>query len=161
MTPKPRAHPCLSVSLPTSMAQDDSTYGYALVDSVTPQPLGANHEEHEYDAEVHLASLAEKKRLWWRNAFINASFIASWFVMQPLPPMLRACSCLSVVRFLFATVISVYNKWMFSPDHFGFPSPLFVTTIHMLVQFCLAALLRGAWPAKFRPERSPTPSDYM
>jgi solute carrier family 35 protein C2 len=28
----------------------------------------------------HLASLAEKKRLWWRNGIINGLFIASWYV---------------------------------------------------------------------------------
>ena len=27
---------------------------------------------------VHYATEAEKKRLWWRNAVINALFIASW-----------------------------------------------------------------------------------
>lgn len=27
---------------------------------------------------VHYATEAEKKRLWWRNAVINAIFIASW-----------------------------------------------------------------------------------
>lgn len=27
-----------------------------------------------------VVSLAEKKRLWWRNGFINGAFIASWCV---------------------------------------------------------------------------------
>jgi hypothetical protein len=49
---------------------------------------------------------------------------------------------------------------MFSPEHFGFPYPLFVTTLHMFVQFVLAALLRVIWPERFRPERSPTREDY-
>ncbi|KAH9847192.1 TPT-domain-containing protein [Lenzites betulinus] len=90
---------------------------------------------------VHLASLAEKKRLWWTNAIVNLLFIASWF--------------------FFATMISVYNKWMFSPDHYGFPSPLFVTTIHMWVQFVLAALLRYTMPGRFRPEKRPSRKDYI
>lgn len=30
-------------------------------------------------AGIHLATVAEKKSLWWRNAIINALFIASWF----------------------------------------------------------------------------------
>lgn len=30
------------------------------------------------DEHVHLASLTEKKRLWWRNAVINGAFIVSW-----------------------------------------------------------------------------------
>ena len=32
-----------------------------------------------YDpASVHIASLAEKRRLWWTNALINAFFITAW-----------------------------------------------------------------------------------
>ncbi|KAI0743880.1 TPT-domain-containing protein [Daedaleopsis nitida] len=87
------------------------------------------------------ALMAEKKRLWWRNALINSLFIAAWF--------------------LFATLLSVYNKWMFSPDRYGFPSPLFVTTAHMWVQFSLAALLRYALPQHFRSERNPSREDYI
>ncbi|PFH52067.1 hypothetical protein AMATHDRAFT_141107 [Amanita thiersii Skay4041] len=92
------------------------------------------------DDGIHLATLDEKRRLWWRNAFVNALFIGSWF--------------------FFATILSVYNKWMFSPDRYGFPSPLFVTTMHMLVQFLLAAAIRFIWPARFRPKRDPTHADY-
>jgi len=95
---------------------------------------------HDAGAVTHLASVAEKKRLWWRNAVINTLFIASWF--------------------FFATILSVYNKWMFTPKHFGFPSPLFVTALHMFVQFVLAAILRASRPAMFRPERNPTRTDY-
>ncbi|KAF9022162.1 hypothetical protein BDZ89DRAFT_212652 [Hymenopellis radicata] len=75
---------------------------------------------------VHIASKDEKKRLWIHNASLNLLFIASWF--------------------LFATTLSVYNKWMFSDDHLNFPYPLFVTTLHMFVQFILAAILRMFWP---------------
>ncbi|KDR75307.1 hypothetical protein GALMADRAFT_249326 [Galerina marginata CBS 339.88] len=96
-----------------------------------------NRLQHE---GVHLASIAEKKRLWWRNAVINALFIASWFI--------------------FATLLSVYNKWMFSPNHLGFPAPLFVTTIHMFIQFALAAVLRALWPKNFRPKHNPSRQDY-
>ncbi|KAF9814578.1 hypothetical protein IEO21_05036 [Rhodonia placenta] len=125
------------------MTYETDSDGYTLVDSDSHTALESNHVELDDDATTRLASLAEKRRLWWRNALINAAFIASWYV------------------FLFATVLSVYNKWMFSPDHFGFPSPLFVTTLHMFVQFILAALLRLIWPRHFRPERNPTPSDYL
>ncbi|KAJ7072553.1 TPT-domain-containing protein [Mycena amicta] len=89
---------------------------------------------------VHLATLTEKKRLWWRNAIINGCFIASWF--------------------LFSTLLSLYNKWMFSADHFGFPYPLLVTTLHFFVQFILAFLLRTFWPKRFRPSQSPALADY-
>lgn len=64
-------------------------------------------------------------------------------------------------RFLFATLLSVYNKWMFSPDRFAFPYPLFVTSLHMLVQFILAGILRYSLPAHFKPEHNPNPKDYV
>lgn len=56
--------------------------------------------------------------------------------------------------------LSVYNKWMFSAEHFGFPFPLFVTTLHMFVQFLIAAFLRTVFPRIFRPEHSPGRDDY-
>ena len=49
---------------------------------------------------------------------------------------------------------------MFSPEHYGFVWPLFVTTFHMFVQFCLAALVRVIWPASFRPKHNPKGKDY-
>ncbi|XP_006460905.1 hypothetical protein AGABI2DRAFT_70443 [Agaricus bisporus var. bisporus H97] len=91
-------------------------------------------------SSAHLATLVEKKRLWWRNALTNTIFILSWF--------------------LFATILSVYNKWMFSKDRYGFPAPLFVTTMHMFVQFVLAAFLRFTWPSRFRPVQVPTRVEY-
>ncbi|KAI0745395.1 TPT-domain-containing protein [Earliella scabrosa] len=104
------------------------------------RPSQIGDRPHGYEA-VHVASLAEKKRLWWTNAFINLFFIAGWF--------------------FFATLLSLYNKWMFSPDRYGFPSPLFVTTTHMWVQFSLAALLRYTMPRRFRPDQIPSREDYV
>ncbi|KAG1716084.1 hypothetical protein ID866_1056 [Astraeus odoratus] len=127
-----------------------TTASYCVVADV--QPFMAQHglrqtraEYHNINPEdgepvVHLASPSEKKRLWWKNAVINGCFILSWFT--------------------FATVLSVYNKWMFSYDHFGFPYPLFVTTVHMFVQFVLAAVLRFIHPRRFRSENKPTVKAY-
>ncbi|KAF8638014.1 hypothetical protein AX16_010646 [Volvariella volvacea WC 439] len=92
------------------------------------------------EGATHFASIEEKKRLWWKNAVINCIFISAWF--------------------FFATILSVYNKWMFSPEHYGFPYPLFVTTCHMFIQFLMAALVRALWPKRFRPDHSPTMKDY-
>ncbi|KAJ6497817.1 TPT-domain-containing protein [Mycena sanguinolenta] len=89
---------------------------------------------------VQLATLAQKKRLWWRNAIINTLFIGSWF--------------------FFSTILSLYNKWMFSKSNYGFPYPLFVTTMHFFVQFAMAAFLRILWPKRFCPPQSPTKADY-
>ncbi|KAH9062415.1 TPT-domain-containing protein [Lactarius vividus] len=90
--------------------------------------------------DVHFATIEEKKRLWLRDALINALFIASWFA--------------------FALILSLYNKWMFAPEHFGFPLPLLVTMLHMFVQAVLASILRFGWPRRFRPEYDPSKEDY-
>lgn len=42
-------------------------------------------------SDLHLASEAEKKRLWWRNAVINALFIAAWCV-QSVQSWFGACT---------------------------------------------------------------------
>ncbi|KAH8827957.1 triose-phosphate transporter family-domain-containing protein [Flagelloscypha sp. PMI_526] len=95
----------------------------------------------EHLQPVHIATVEEKKRLWWRNAAINSLFIAGWFI--------------------FATLLSVYNKWMFDDQHFGFSYPLFVTTLHMFVQLGLASILRFVWPQHFRPRYDPSRRDYL
>ncbi|CAE6488902.1 unnamed protein product [Rhizoctonia solani] len=95
--------------------------------------------EYEIENEPQ-QSREQRKREWWRNAFINSLFIATWFG--------------------FATILSIYNKWMFSGDKFGFPSPLFVTSMHMLMQFLLAALCRFMFPSTFGSPYSPTRKQY-
>ncbi|KAF8710844.1 TPT protein, partial [Rhizoctonia solani] len=95
--------------------------------------------DFETDNETQ-QSREQRKREWWRNAFINSLFIATWFG--------------------FSTVLSIYNKWMFSGDKFGFPSPLFVTSMHMLMQFLLAALCRFIFPSTFGSPYSPTGKQY-
>jgi hypothetical protein len=64
-------------------------------------------------------------------------------------------------RYGFATLLSLYNKWMFSPQYYGFSFPLFVTFCHMLVQFALAALVRLVWPVQFRPVERPSRQEYV
>ena len=135
-------------------------------DEIAQPPPYDQHVSGDLDEHVHLATLEEKKRRWWRNAFINAAFIASWCAVHCiLPNLLHSITLCATApafspRYLFATVLSVYNKWMFSHEHFGFPFPLFVTMMHMYVQFGLAAALRVFWPRKFRPEHSPSRRDY-
>lgn len=63
-------------------------------------------------------------------------------------------------RYTFATLLSLYNKWMFTPKYYNFPYPLFVTFCHMLVQFSLSAAIRLIWPDKFRPVERPSRQDY-
>ncbi|KZO95556.1 TPT-domain-containing protein [Calocera viscosa TUFC12733] len=100
----------------------------------------ARRDGDERDMPPRLATVEQKKWLWWRNAIINACFILAWY--------------------LFATILSVYNKWMFSPEHFGFPFPLFVTTVHMIVQWCLAALVRQLFPNSMKSPGRPSKKEY-
>ncbi|KAF8124919.1 TPT-domain-containing protein [Boletus edulis] len=101
---------------------------------------GGEDSTSDDEGNVHIASQEEKKNFWWRNALTNAFFILAWF--------------------LFATVLSVYNKWLFSPDHYNFPYPLFVTTIHMFIQFLLATLLRYTFSRRFVTDKRPTLRSY-
>lgn len=107
--------------------------------------------------EVRGASLAQRKALWWKNTFITAIFIASWSVSLYL-----ACEeRVNKRRYGFATLLSLYNKWMFSPQYYNFPFPLFVTFCHMLVQFFLAGMVRLFLAEPFRPPERPTRQAYV
>ena len=56
----------------------------ALPDEFRHPGLDPSHEEpllgadtHTYRG-VHFATLKEKQKLWWKNAYIDALFICSW-----------------------------------------------------------------------------------
>lgn len=38
-------------------------------------------DTEDFREDVHLATLEEKKRRWWRNALINLLCIGSWYVL--------------------------------------------------------------------------------
>ncbi|KAL6911133.1 TPT domain-containing protein [Trichoderma evansii] len=57
--------------------------------------------------------------------------------------------------YFFSLSISLYNKWMFDKDRLNFSFPLFTTSLHMVVQFCLSALVLYFVPS-LRPQRSHT-----
>jgi solute carrier family 35, member C2 len=62
----------------------------------------------------------------------------------------------------FSISISVYNKWMFSKSGekgLDFHFPLFTTSIHMIVQFLLAATVLYFFP-RFRPPRHDGSGQY-
>ncbi len=130
-------------------------------DSLTEPPeYDENGQANGFVDDIHIATVEEKKRRWWRNALINSLFIGSWYAAN-LSYHFKLTSYVMFYRFVFAMVLSLYNKWMFSPEHFGFPFPLFVTTMHMCVQFVIATALRTIWPHYFRPKHSPGREDYV
>ncbi|KIK68930.1 hypothetical protein GYMLUDRAFT_34939 [Collybiopsis luxurians FD-317 M1] len=114
--------------------------GHSLDNSLRLSPVEEYSDQEAPYSSSGFASVEAKKRLWWSNAIINGCFIASWF--------------------FFAILLSMYNKWMFSDSHFNFPYPLFVTSLHMVVQFALSGLVLSIWPKKFKPERYPSLEEY-
>lgn len=62
---------------------DNNGYAYLTSSPRHSREHGNVIDHLDYDEQVHIASEAEKRRLWWRNAFINALFIASWCVSTP------------------------------------------------------------------------------
>ncbi|KAF8456800.1 triose-phosphate transporter family-domain-containing protein [Kalaharituber pfeilii] len=95
-----------------------------LSDRIVMDPPGGGHVVvSKEDRQIADAKVA-------RNIAINACFIGLWY--------------------LFSLLISIYNKWMFSPEHLNFKFPLFVTCGHMIVQFSLSSLVLFAFP-QFRP----------
>ena len=80
-------------------------------------------------------------------------------------------------RYTFSTLISLYSaeklrvdyamtlltlvpdKWMFSPEHYNFGFPLFVTAWHMVVQFGLCATVLALFPS-LRPKHKPNLHNY-
>lgn len=59
---------------------------------------------------------------------------------------------LILLWYLFSLSISIYNKWMFSESDIVFPFPLFTTSLHMAVQFCLASIILWIFPS-LRPRQ--------
>ena len=125
-----------------------------LQDEMRQMDIGAPPGEH-------LASVKERKRLYWRSAAITGVFIVSWSVFIPSRIVKQDCEAARLMtRFVFATLLALYNKWMFSPQFYGFSYPLFVTTCHFIVQWLCAAIIRAAVPS-FRPEERPTRRQYV
>ncbi|SJX65560.1 related to YMD8-putative nucleotide sugar transporter [Sporisorium reilianum f. sp. reilianum] len=71
-------------------------------------------------------TLSERQDAYWKAAVVNVLLILSWYT--------------------FSTLISVYNKWMFSTDKKNFSYPLFVTSFHMLMQFLLSSAALKLFP---------------
>lgn len=117
--------------------EDDEETG--LTKSERKKRTRRKHENAQLDGQIHPPppnnekEKAEKKlatAAFVRNLAINGILIGLWYG--------------------FSISISVYNKWMFSGDNLDFHFPLFTTSLHMLVQFSLAATVLFFFP-RFRP----------
>ncbi|KAI5452697.1 hypothetical protein NCC49_000446 [Naganishia albida] len=96
----------------------------------------------DMDVSIDEETLRRLRRArYLRSAAVTGIFVLLWYI--------------------FATMLSVYNKWMFSPQYYGFQYPLFVTCTHMIVQFCLATVVREVWSDRFKPKERPGRQDYI
>jgi len=75
---------------------------------------------------------------------------------RPLLRRMLTIGGLISLWFAFSLLLSLYNKWMFAPGHLNFPFPLFVTSVHMVIQFFLSWFVLW-WFPKYRPQRK----DYL
>lgn len=141
----------LESSLATISPRTDSPHGWS--NEATKSSLGSTLggvEDFERDSDADLQShangggfqidvKADTGRIVARRLIINLIFILLWYI--------------------FALLLSLYNKWMFSPDNLDFHFPLFVTSSHMLVQFTLSSLVLFFVPT-LRPPTDQTMSRF-
>jgi solute carrier family 35 protein C2 len=55
--------------------------------------------------------------------------------------------------FLFSSLLSTYNKFVFGKEHMAFPCPLLMTSVHFLAQWIFSATLCTAFPRTMGGER--------
>ncbi|KAG2178947.1 hypothetical protein INT43_001794 [Umbelopsis isabellina] len=108
--------------------------------SEDPTLLQASQESPFVSPSVRQSSNRSSKQSTLRTQSINVLWILAWY--------------------LFATFLSVYNKWMFSEKYYNFQYPLFVTSTHMLVQFTFAGLTLLAMP-HLKPKKRPSVQNYL
>ncbi|KAI8381568.1 triose-phosphate transporter family-domain-containing protein [Radiomyces spectabilis] len=123
-----------SSSLRSSSESNDSLFHDDLDSLPSETLLRGDHKSQSQRL------LNEHKKAILKTSAINVFWILMWYT--------------------FATFLSVYNKWIFSIDYYGFQFPLFVTTIHMVVQFFFAGTSLVIAP-KLRPTKRPTVTEYI
>ncbi|KAK4703729.1 solute carrier family 35, member C2, partial [Phenoliferia sp. Uapishka_3] len=99
-------------------------------------------------ASVSSLDSRQRRIIWWKRAGINVLFIGAWYI-----------SSSSFVGASSANTSALADKWMFSEDHYNFRYPLFVTSIHMMVQWLLATLTLSIFKG-LRPSNRPEVRDY-
>ena len=94
-----------------------------------------------------------------RYTFSTLISLYSALGRQPLLPETFRESQLTTRSLSYWFSLHPPDKWMFSPEHYGFGFPLFVTACHMLVQFVLCSLVLSIFPS-LRPAHRPEPRGY-
>ncbi|KAJ2512590.1 hypothetical protein H4217_006807 [Coemansia sp. RSA 1939] len=110
------------------------------------------HNERELDHDQEGATHQHGGR---RRRSVSALFRDAAFRRQALMIVVY-----TLLWYGFSGVLSVYNKWLFGSSERDFPFPLFVTSVHMFVQYMLATLCLRAYPT-LRPQQQPTWDVYL
>ncbi|KAJ2134322.1 hypothetical protein IW136_004692, partial [Coemansia sp. RSA 678] len=129
----------------TDMAREDHHEYTELADmSLSPNNTASDRlyiaENGQRTPQAHgLSALLQKPEVR-RHIMLSGLYILLWYI--------------------FSGLLSVYNKWLFGSSERDFPFPLFVTSVHMLVQYILACACLRIFPS-LRPAKSPTWSVYL
>jgi hypothetical protein len=85
------------------------------------------HEDDEFTSDVQVTSPDQS----WRNFIVSVLLICGWYATS--------------------ISLSVYNKFLFSKDKFNF-YPLFTTTIHQVMQYCLSLFILTYFAPSLMPQ---------
>ncbi|TPX31116.1 hypothetical protein SmJEL517_g05452 [Synchytrium microbalum] len=96
-----------------------------------------DEEESDYNVKNKTYNLPTKwEDGWERKAILVTLYICGWYTTS--------------------IFLSMYNKWLLSPNYHGFGYPLFVTGWHMIVQTVLSWLVLGCCLSNYRPKHAPS-----
>ena len=87
--------------------RQDDIEEYSLTEPLRTRTSVDNAGHEPPSASHHLASIVEKKRLWWRNALINALFIGSWCAAMSL----HSAICAHSRRSLTGSYLRHYSQY--------------------------------------------------
>ncbi|KAJ2370011.1 hypothetical protein H4S01_000644 [Coemansia sp. RSA 2610] len=124
---------------------------------------GGNHEYTELADMTVLPDGASEARVYQAQAGQTARRISRLSVLLQDADMRRhfmLSGTYILLWYTFSGVLSVYNKWLFGSSERDFPFPLFVTSIHMLVQYMLASVCLRVFP-QLQPAKTPSWSVYL
>ncbi|CAO3684418.1 unnamed protein product [Umbelopsis ramanniana] len=130
--------------------------------STNSQANTKNNANQQFDAQ-DFESFSEDATLVQaaqQSPFIPPADVSTKLTSKQLDLRRQGINLFWILAWYFATFLSVYNKWMFSEKYYNFQFPLFVTSMHMLVQFTFAGLTLAVLP-RFKPKKRPSAKNYL
>lgn len=145
-----------------SRQSSSSSFEMSLIHSDDDEEAGLTKRERRHERKERLRNTQLDERITAGSADVKSAE-ESRLVSASMLKNIMINAILIALWYTFSISISVYNKWMFSDSGksgkgLNFHFPLFVTSIHMLVQFSLASLVLLIFP-KFRPGYNRDPDE--